>query len=87
MIDVRRSASPGIDVSVFGISVGVAMLFVLWGVLTGATAAVPFLLVMIGMCWSIFQALRGERALTRPTWASAPQRARSIEPTDPASRH
>jgi choline-glycine betaine transporter len=88
---------------------------IIWGALTGATAAValladgldglqtaailsaaPFLLVMIGMCWSILRALRAEelpgrapepeRALSRPTGAPAPQQARAIDPTDPASR-
>jgi glycine betaine transporter len=53
-------------------------------------SAAPFVLIMIGLCFSIFKALRGERlpseapeperARTRPTGASAPQQARAVEP-------
>ena len=53
-------------------------------------SAAPFVLIMIGLCFSIFKALRGERlpreapeperAGTRPTGAPAPQQARAVEP-------
>jgi glycine betaine transporter len=53
-------------------------------------SAAPFVLIMIGLCFSIFKALRGERvpreapeperARTRPTGAPAPQQARAVDP-------
>ena len=53
-------------------------------------SAAPFVLIMIGLCFSIFKALRGERlpreapeperAGTRPTGAPAPQQARAVDP-------
>ena len=53
-------------------------------------SAAPFVLIMIGLCFSIFKALRGEglpreapepeRSRTRPTGAPAPQQARAIDP-------
>jgi glycine betaine transporter len=53
-------------------------------------SAAPFVPIMIGLCFSIFKALRGEwlpreapgpeRARTRPTGAPAPQQARAVEP-------
>jgi glycine betaine transporter len=53
-------------------------------------SAAPFVLIMIGLCFSIFKALRAERlpreapeperARTRPTGAPAPQQARAVEP-------
>jgi choline-glycine betaine transporter len=52
-------------------------------------SAAPFVLIIIGLCFSIFKALRGERlprvapeperARTRPTGAPAPQQARAVE--------
>jgi glycine betaine transporter len=88
---------------------------VIWGVLTGAAAAIcllagglsglqtaaiisaaPFVLVMIGLCFSVFKELRGERlpdvvpgaapeperAASRPRGAAAPQQASAVEPED-----
>jgi glycine betaine transporter len=53
-------------------------------------SAAPFVLIMIGLCFSIFKALRAERlpreapeperAGTRPTGAPAPQQARAVDP-------
>src|SRR3712207_1197868 len=53
-------------------------------------SAAPFVLIMIGLCLSIFKALRAERlpreapeperAVTRPTGAPAPQQARAVDP-------
>jgi choline/carnitine/betaine transport len=53
-------------------------------------SAAPFLLVMIGICWSILKALREEelpsvapepeRAATRPTGAPAPQQTSGVDP-------
>src|ERR687894_401853 len=81
---------------------------IIWGVLTGAAAAIcllaggleglqtaaiisaaPFVLVMIGLCWSILKELRGEslpaaapepgRAAIRPTGTAAPQQTSSLD--------
>jgi glycine betaine transporter len=85
------------------------LIVVVWGVLTGAAAAIcllaggleglqtaaiisaaPFVLVMIGLCWSTFKELRSEslpgmapepeRAASRPTGAPAPQQSRALDP-------
>jgi glycine betaine transporter len=85
---------------------------ILWGTLTGASAAIlllaggleglqtaailsaaPFVLVMIGLCWSLFKALRTEqvpgvvpeapepgRAMSRPRGVSAPQQMAREDP-------
>ena len=85
---------------------------VIWGTLTGASAAIlllaggldglqtaailsaaPFVLVMIGLCWSLLKALRTEevprpapeapepgRAMTRPRGVSAPQQMTREDP-------
>jgi glycine betaine transporter len=86
-----------------------AQIVVVWGVLTGAAAAIcllaggleglqtaaiisaaPFVLVMIGLCWSIFKELRNEtlpgvapepeRAAVRPRGTAAPQQTSSLGP-------
>jgi len=85
------------------------LIIIIWGVLTGAAAAIcllaggldglqtaaiisaaPFVLVMIGLCWSIFKELRGEtlpgvapepeRAAARPRGTAAPQQTSSLDP-------
>jgi glycine betaine transporter len=85
------------------------LIVIIWGVLTGAAAAIcllsggleglqtaaiisaaPFVLVMIGLCWSIFKELRSEalpavapepeRAAIRPSGTAAPQQASSLDP-------
>ena len=111
---MRRSLGSALDVGVFGVSLGISVLFVLWGVLYGETgrclfggfgcllanglvglqtaaiiSAAPFVLVMIGLCYSLFKELRTEglaaapeprgapepeRAAGRPRGAPAPQR-------------
>jgi choline-glycine betaine transporter len=53
-------------------------------------SAAPFVLVMIGLCWSIFKELRSEtlpgvapepeRAATRPRGTAAPQQTSSLDP-------
>jgi choline-glycine betaine transporter len=82
---------------------------IVWGTLTGATAAIalladglsglqtaailsaaPFVLIMVGLWFSIFKALRGERlpreapepegARAPPTGAPAREQARAVEP-------
>ncbi len=87
---------------------------VIWGTLTGASAAIlllaggldglqtaailsaaPFVLVMIGLCWSLIKALRTEqvpgvipgaeapepgRAMSRPSGVSAPQQMAREDP-------
>ena len=87
---MRRAGNSAIDLSVFGISVVITVLFVLWGVLATDNLAAVTGAVLIGLCFSIFKALRGERlpreapeperAGTRPTGAPAPQQARAVEP-------
>ena len=86
-----------------------ALIIVIWGVLTGAAAAIcllaggldglqtaaiisaaPFVLVMIGLCWSIFKELRSEtlpgvapepeRAAARPRGTAALQQTSSLDP-------
>jgi glycine betaine transporter len=100
---------------------------VVWGVFTGAAAAIcllsgalqgsvdaallalqavaiasaaPFVLILIGLCFSIFKALRSEpalapeprvapepdRAMSRPRGASAPQQMSAENPEEPGSR-
>jgi glycine betaine transporter len=85
------------------------LLVVIWGVLTGAAAAIcllargleglqtaaivsaaPFVLVMIGLCWSTLKELRSEtlpgvapepeRAAIRPSGTAAPQQTSSLDP-------
>ncbi len=85
------------------------LIVIIWGVLTGAAAAIcllaggleglqtaaiisaaPFVLVMIGLCWSIFKELRSEalpsvapepeRAAIRPSGTAAPQQTSSLDP-------
>jgi glycine betaine transporter len=85
------------------------LIVIIWGVLTGAAAAIcllargleglqtaaiisaaPFVLVMIGLCWSLFKELRGEalpgvapepeRAAIRPSGTAAPQQTSSLDP-------
>ncbi|HLL39811.1 MAG TPA: hypothetical protein VK357_09110 [Rubrobacteraceae bacterium] len=61
---------------------------IVWGTLTGAAA--PFVLIMIGLCFSIFTVLRGKRlpreapepesTRTRPTGAPAREQVRAVEP-------
>ena len=97
MLSSRGTLNPG------------GLIVVVWGVLTGAAAAIcllaggleglqtaaiisaaPFVLVMIGLCWSTFKELRSEslpgmapepeRAATRPTGAPAPQQSRALDP-------
>ncbi len=85
------------------------LIVIIWGVLTGAAAAIcllaggldglqtaaiisaaPFVLVMIGLCWSIFKELRSEtlpgvapepeRAAIRPSGTAADQQTSSLDP-------
>ncbi|HEU4847605.1 MAG TPA: hypothetical protein VFT03_05360 [Rubrobacteraceae bacterium] len=91
---MRRSAGSTIDPGVFWVSLGISMLFVVWGVfftdnLSAIIFAAPFVLVMICMCYSLFKELREERvarpapeperAAGRMTGAPAPQQSSSLE--------
>jgi choline-glycine betaine transporter len=78
---LRRSANSTVDVGVFGVAAAIL-------------SAVPFVLVMIGLCWSVLKALREERApdaeptgtpepgraAGRPSGTPAPQQARAVDP-------
>ena len=91
---MRRAGNSTIDLGVFGISVVITVLFVLWGVLaTDNLAAVTgaildfvisnfgwvFILSSFGfLVFSVYPEPR--RALTRPTGAPAPQQARAVDP-------
>ncbi len=97
---MERPESPRLDPTVFWIAAILSAAFVLWGVLaadnlTGVTSAAPFVLVMIGICFSLFKELRTEtvpgvvtepgapepeRAASRSPGAPAPQQTRVVDP-------
>ena len=98
---MRRGIGSTIDPGVFWISLVISILFVLWGVLftdnlaggldglqtAAIISAAPFVLVMIGLCWSIFKELRSERlpgvaperAAVRPRGTAALQHTSSLD--------
>jgi glycine betaine transporter len=101
MLSSRDNLSPSRPVvAIWGTLTGAAAAVALLadgldGLQTAAIiSAVPFVLVMIGLCWSVLKALREERApdaeptgapepgraAGRPSGTPAPQQARAVDP-------
>jgi glycine betaine transporter len=94
------------NVAMWGVLTGAAAVALLFGGLNGLQtvailAGAPFALIMIGMVYSLFKALREEklpsavvqpgaapepgRAMSSPSGAPAPQRMSAKDPSEPGS--